>query len=94
MEKLPQALVNVRVADRDGLEGAASGLGGGRARGGSELEGRGRVLCGLRDGAADPRDGRGADRGGVRGVVGRLAEVVRAELGSAEPAKSAQSARK
>ena len=33
MEKLPQTLVNVEVADREAIAGADRGLGGGRARG-------------------------------------------------------------
>ena len=43
MEKLPQRLVNVRVADRDALEGAAA-VWAGVAEESARLEGRGRVL--------------------------------------------------
>ena len=44
MEKLPQRLVNVRVADRRRAGGRRRGLGGRRSEASARLEGRGRVL--------------------------------------------------
>ena len=44
MEKLPQRLVNVRVADRDAAMDSGELRRGDRARGRPALEGRGRVL--------------------------------------------------
>ena len=67
MEKLPQRLVNVRVADRDALDGAdevwaAVEEESGAARG---ARAGARAPVGYR--AARARDGRGAGRGRVRG---------------------------
>ena len=73
MEKLPQRLVNVRVRDRDALEGADDGLGGGRARVGSRSRARPRAGAPIGDRAARPGDGRGPARGRVRGDRGTQA---------------------
>ena len=66
MDKLPQQLVNVRVADRDAAmaeRGAARGHG---ARGGGAGGPRPRARAPVGHRAARPRHGRGADRGGDR----------------------------
>ena len=69
MEKLPQKLVNVEVADREAIAGADRGLGGGRARGRRAGGPRPRPPAPLRHRAAGPRHGRGAERrGGRRGL--------------------------
>jgi phosphoglucosamine mutase len=81
MEKLPQRLVNVRVADRDALEGAATvwaAVGEESAR----LEGRGRVL--VRSSGTEPLvrvmvEAPREDE--CQEIVDRLANLVRAELG-------------
>ncbi len=68
MEKLPQTLVNVEVADREAIAGAAAGLGGGRRRENEAARGpRPGSPASLRDRAAGPGDGRGAERRGGRG---------------------------
>ena len=61
MEKLPQTLVNVRVADRDALDGAAERPRGRRARVGRARGPRPRARAPERHRAARARDGRGAD---------------------------------
>ena len=61
MEKLPQTLVNVEVADREAIAGADGRLGGGRARGRAARGPRPRPAAPLRHRAAGPGDGRGAD---------------------------------
>ena len=61
----PAGLVNVRVADRDGLESAKAvweAVEKERAAAGGA---RPRAAAGVGDGAAHPRDGGSADRGGV-----------------------------
>ncbi len=69
MEKLPQTLVNVEVADREAIAGAATVWAGGRARERRARGPRPRPAPPLRHRAAGPGDGRGADRrGGGRGL--------------------------
>jgi phosphoglucosamine mutase len=81
MEKLPQVLVNVEVADRTAIAGAAS-VWEAVEREGAELEGRGRVL--LRPSGTEPLirvmvEAPDADEANL--VCKRLAELVRQELG-------------
>ncbi len=67
MEKLPQTLVNVEVADREAIAGATA-VWEAVEREGEALEGRGRVL--LRPSGTEPAGaghGRGAERRGGRG---------------------------
>ena len=81
MEKLPQTLVNVRVADRDAIEDAQAfwdevereeaDLEGPRAHPGAPVGHR----------AARAGDGRGAHAGRGRSVAGRLSASVERELG-------------
>ena len=81
MERLPQALVNVRVADRHGLEGAQS-VWEAVEREQQQLDGRGRVL--LRASGTEPLIRVMAEaptEEECRRVVDALVEVVRAELG-------------
>jgi phosphoglucosamine mutase len=81
MEKLPQRLVNVRVADRDALEGA-TGVWAAVDKESARLEGRGRVL--VRPSGTEPlvRVMVEAPREGeCQEIVDRLANLVRAELG-------------
>ena len=69
MEKLPQRLVNIRAADRDGLIAAMAdpGVEEAIAREHAGLTGRGpRARAGVGHRAADPRDGRGAEPAGDR----------------------------
>ena len=69
MQKLPQRLVNVRVADREALEGA-QGVWEAVEQEEAALEGRGRVL--IRPSGTEPRrprDGRGARRGECEDVT-------------------------
>jgi phosphoglucosamine mutase len=80
-ERLPQALVNVRVADRDGLEGART-VWEAVEREQKALEGRGRVL--LRASGTEPLVRVMAEaptEEECRRVADGLAAVVRAELG-------------
>ena len=81
MEKLPQRLVNVEVADREAIAGATARLGGGRGGGGG-ARGRGRVL--LRPSGTEPlvrvmAEAPSAEEADA--VCERLAALVRAELG-------------
>jgi phosphoglucosamine mutase len=81
MEKLPQTLVNVEVADREAIAGAAA-VWEAVEREGSELEGRGRVL--LRPSGTEPlvrvmAEAPSADEADA--VCKRLADLVRQELG-------------
>src|SRR5262249_39353111 len=81
MRKLPQTLVNVRVADRDALAGAAA-LWEAVEREGAELEGSGRVL--LRPSGTEPLVRVMVEAPTVEeadAVCGRLVAVVEAELG-------------
>ncbi|HEX6782985.1 MAG TPA: phosphoglucosamine mutase [Solirubrobacterales bacterium] len=81
MEKLPQVLVNVAVADRSAIEGAAA-VWEAVEREGEGLEGRGRVL--LRPSGTEPlvRVMVEAPTGEeAESVAGRLADLVRRELG-------------
>ena len=81
LEKLPQALVNVRVADRDGLEGAKA-VWEAVEKEEQQLEGRGRVL--LRASGTEPLIRVMAEaptEEECRRVVDTLVQVVRAELG-------------
>ena len=66
MQKLPQVLVNVELADREALAGATA-VWGAVKREEADLEGRGRVL--LRPSGTEPAGqgyGRGAERRGGR----------------------------
>jgi phosphoglucosamine mutase len=88
MEKLPQHLINVRVADRDGLEGSQAIKDAVEAES-AALEGRGRVL--VRPSGTEPvvrvmAEAPAADE--CEAVANRLAEVVRKELGGAAPRAS------
>ncbi len=81
MEKLPQKLVNVEVADREAIAGA-SAVWEAVEREGAELEGRGRVL--LRPSGTEPlvrvmAEAPSAEE--AEAVCERLAELVRRELG-------------
>jgi phosphoglucosamine mutase len=81
MEKLPQRLVNVRVADRDALE-AAAGVWAAVDEEAARLEGRGRVL--VRPSGTEPlvRVMVEAPREEeCQEIVDRLANLVKAELG-------------
>jgi phosphoglucosamine mutase len=81
MEKLPQTLVNVEVADREAIAGAEA-VWEAVEREGAELEGRGRVL--LRPSGTEPRvrvmaEAPSAEE--AEAVCKRLADLVRQELG-------------
>ena len=81
MEKLPQRLVNVEVADREAIAGATA-VWEAVEREGGELEGRGRVL--LRPSGTEPlvrvmAEAPSAEEADA--VCKRLAELVRKELG-------------
>jgi phosphoglucosamine mutase len=81
MEKLPQKLVNVEVADREAIAGAAA-VWEAVEREGNELEGRGRVL--LRPSGTEPlvrvmAEAPSAEE--AEAVCKRLADLVRSELG-------------
>ncbi|HSR93703.1 MAG TPA: phosphoglucosamine mutase [Solirubrobacterales bacterium] len=81
MEKLPQTLVNVEVADREAIAGAAA-VWEAVEREGAELEGRGRVL--LRPSGTEPLvrvmvEAPSAEEADA--VCKRLADLVRSELG-------------
>lgn len=81
MEKLPQKLVNVEVADREAIAGAAA-VWEAVEREGGELEGRGRVL--LRPSGTEPlvrvmAEAPSAEEADA--VCKRLADLVRSELG-------------
>ena len=81
MEKLPQTLVNVEVADREAIAGAAA-VWEAVEREGAELEGRGRVL--LRPSGTEPLVRVMAEAPSVEeadAVCERLVGVVRQELG-------------
>jgi phosphoglucosamine mutase len=80
MEKLPQRLVNVRVADRDAIDGAGSVWSAVDAAN-ADLEGRGRVL--VRASGTEPLvrvmvEAPTADE--ADGVCDRLVGLIRAEL--------------
>jgi phosphoglucosamine mutase len=80
MEKLPQKLVNVKVADRDAVAGA-SAVWGAVEREGAALEGRGRVL--LRPSGTEPLVRvmvEAPSSAEANDVCERLAEIVRREL--------------
>jgi phosphoglucosamine mutase len=81
MEKLPQTLVNVKVADREAIAGAAA-VWEAVEREGAALEGRGRVL--LRPSGTEPlvrvmAEAPTAEE--AEAVCGRLAGLVKQELG-------------
>ncbi len=81
MEKLPQTLVNVEVADREAIAGAEA-VWEAVEREGAELEGRGRVL--LRPSGTEPlvrvmAEAPSAEE--ANAVCKRLADLVRQELG-------------
>ena len=81
MEKLPQLLVNVEVADREAIAGATA-VWDAVEREGAELEGRGRVL--LRPSGTEPlvrvmAEAPTAEE--AEAVCNRLADLVRQELG-------------
>jgi phosphoglucosamine mutase len=80
MEKLPQVLINVKVAEREAIAGATA-VWEAVEREGEGLEGRGRVL--LRPSGTEPLvrvmvEAPTADE--AEGTAGRLADLVRAEL--------------
>jgi phosphoglucosamine mutase len=80
MSKLPQRLVNVRIADRDALEGA-SGVWAAVERESQALEGRGRVL--IRPSGTEPLVRvmvEAPAENEADEVVARLVEVVEREL--------------
>ena len=80
MEKLPQTLVNVEVADRDAVAGAAA-VWEAVEREGAALEGRGRVL--LRPSGTEPLVrvmAEAPSAGEADAVCERLVEIVRREL--------------
>jgi phosphoglucosamine mutase len=82
MSKLPQLLVNVKVADRSAIE-SASGLWKAVEREGTALEGRGRVL--VRASGTEPLVRvmvEAPNEEECRAVAGRLAELVKQELGA------------
>ena len=82
MEKLPQRLINVRVADREALE-SASGLREAVEAAEKALEGRGRVL--VRPSGTEPLVRvmvEAPERDECEEIATRLAEVVRGELGA------------
>jgi phosphoglucosamine mutase len=82
MEKLPQRLVNVRVADRDALGGAA-GVWAAVERESQLLEGRGRVL--VRPSGTEPLVRvmvEAPDPAECEEITARLVQVVEAELGA------------
>jgi phosphoglucosamine mutase len=81
MEKLPQRLINVRVADRDALD-AAAGVWDAVERESRELEGRGRVL--VRKSGTEPLVRVMVEAPGeaeCEDIAGRLAKTVETELG-------------
>ena len=81
MEKLPQRLINVRVRDRDALDGAQA-VWDAVKRESSGLEGRGRVL--VRPSGTEPLVRVMVEAPGdaeCEEIAGRLAKVVEAELG-------------
>ena len=81
MEKLPQRLINVRVRDRDALDGAQA-VWDAVERESSGLEGRGRVL--VRPSGTEPLVRVMVEAPGdaeCEEIAGRLAKVVEAELG-------------
>jgi phosphoglucosamine mutase len=83
MKRIPQVLRNVRVADRDALEGAA-GVWDAVESESAGLEGRGRVL--VRPSGTEPVIRVMAEaptQEECHAVVGRLSEVVARELGAA-----------
>ena len=80
MEKLPQILLNVKVADRNAIEGAAR-VWEAVEEEGEKLEGRGRVL--LRPSGTEPLvrvmvEAPSAEE--AETAAGRLADLVRDEL--------------
>jgi phosphoglucosamine mutase len=80
MEKLPQKLVNVRVRDRDALEGSAA-ITAAVDREAQALEGRGRVL--LRPSGTEPVVRvmvEAPDAAECEAICGRLTELVGREL--------------
>jgi phosphoglucosamine mutase len=80
MEKLPQTLVNVEVADRGAIDGAAA-VWEAVEREAAALEGRGRVL--LRPSGTEPLVrvmAEAPSAGEADAVCGRLVEIVRQEL--------------
>jgi phosphoglucosamine mutase len=82
MEKLPQRLVNVRVADRDALAGARQ-VWSAVEREGERLEGRGRVL--VRPSGTEPLVRvmvEAPDERECEEIAARLVDVVEAELGA------------
>jgi phosphoglucosamine mutase len=81
MEKLPQTLVNVEVADREALSGATA-VWEAVEREDSALDGRGRVL--LRSSGTEPLVRvmvEAPSAGEAEAVCDRLVAVVRRELG-------------
>jgi phosphoglucosamine mutase len=94
VEKLPQRLANVAVANRDGLDRSSSIREAIEAEA-RALEGRGRVL--VRPSGTEPVVrvmAEAPSESECEAVVGRLSAVVERELGRPTAAKSAESARK
>ena len=82
MEKLPQRLINVRVRDRNALEGA-DGVWAAVERESEALEGRGRVLL-VRPSGTEPLVRVMVEAPGeaeCEEIAGRLANLVETELG-------------
>ena len=81
MEKLPQTMVNVEVADREALDGADAVWEAVRERGGAARGQGPDPPAPVRHRAAGPGDGRGARRrGGGRDLRAACRAVVRREL--------------
>ena len=81
MERLPQVLVNIEVADRDAVEGATA-VWEAIEREGAELEGRGRIL--VRPSGTEPLVRvmvEAPTETEAKAACGRLVEIVRSELG-------------
>ena len=87
MQKLPQRLVNVRAADRAALPARwrAGGSERDRARGGGARGARPRARARVRDRAADPGDGRGAQREETDEVCARLTRAGRGRATDGRP---------
>ena len=79
IERLPQVLENVRVADRDAVAAGTSALGSGRARERGARGPRTGSRPPLRHRAADPGDGRGTRARRGEAVCARLVALIKRE---------------